>query len=151
MDEDQPKYRLHDSIGYHTTLAARLVERRVESGLKIFGLTRIGWCILLAVAEEGLQNPSDIAAFVGIDRTATSRALRALEAEGLISRTIGQKDRRMTNVAMTEHGYARMVDAVPICAENMEHFNAKLGPSEQIELKRLLVKLYDGERAAIGE
>lgn len=145
MDGQRPKYSLHDSIGYHATLAARLVERRVEDGLRKFGLTRIGWCILLAVAEEGLKNPSDIATFVGIDRTATSRALRSLENEGLITRTIGQQDRRTTEVRMTQAGYDRMFQAVPICSENMSHFNAKLTEPERVELKRLLVKLCDGE------
>ena len=39
MDGQRPKYRLHDSIGYHATLAARLVERRVEVA---FGLIALG-------------------------------------------------------------------------------------------------------------
>ena len=151
MDGARSKFSLHDSIGFHTTLAARLVERRVEDGLKAFGLTRISWCILLAVAEEGLKNPSDIAAFVGIDRTATSRALRALEAEGLIRRAIGRTDRRMTEVSLTDQGYARMMQAVPVCQENMAHFNAKLSKGEQAELKILLKKLYAGEHEVIGE
>lgn len=145
MDGQRPKYGLHNSIGFHATRAARLVERRVEDGLREFNLTRVGWCILLAVAEEGLKNPSDIASFVGIDRTATSRALRALESEGLISRAIGQQDRRMTEVSMTDAGYDRMIQAVPLCSENMEHFNAKLSVAERSELKRLLNKLCDGE------
>jgi len=151
MDGTQTKYSLRDSIGFHTTLAARLVERRVEDGLRRFGLTRVGWCILLAVAEEGLKNPSDIAAFVGIDRTATSRALRALETEGLIRRSIGRTDRRMTEVSMTDAGLARMMQALPICMENMTHFSAKLSESEQADLKVLLKKLYAGEREAIGK
>lgn len=140
-----PKYRLHDSIGFHATCAARLVDRRVEEGLRDFGLTRVGWCILLAVAEEGLRNPSDIARFVGIDRTATSRALRVLENEGLVSRAIGQEDRRTTEVTMTAAGYDRMFQAVPTCRETMNRFNAKLSDMERAELKRLLVKLCDGE------
>jgi len=145
MDGQRLKYGLHHSIGFHATFAARLIERRVEDGLRTFGLTRVGFCILLAVAEEGLKNPSDIAAFVGIDRTATSRALRALETEGLISRAIGQEDRRMTEVSMTDAGYDRMIQAVPVCSENMDHFNAKLTINERSELKRLLTKLSNGE------
>ena len=139
------KYGLHDSIGYHTTLVARIVERRVEEALKEFGLTRLGWCILLAVAEEGLQNPSDIAKFVGIDRTATSRTLRQLEDDGLIGRAIGRKDRRMTVVSLTQKGFDRLIAAVPTCQENMSHFNAKLTEVEQRELRRLMTKLRDGE------
>jgi DNA-binding MarR family transcriptional regulator len=100
---------------------------------------------LLAVAEEGLQNPSDIAKFVGIDRTATSRALRQLEDDGLIGRAIGRKDRRMTVVSLTQKGFDRLIAAVPTCQENMSHFNAKLTEVEQRELRRLMTKLRDGE------
>ncbi|MEM1302763.1 MAG: MarR family transcriptional regulator, partial [Pseudomonadota bacterium] len=81
------RYRLHDSLGYNLSLAARLQERRLDDGLRSLALTRTNWCILLAVGVEGLSGPSDIAAFVGIDRTATSRALRQMEQAGLIERT----------------------------------------------------------------
>lgn len=146
MDGPQQKFGLHDSIGFYAIRGARLIERRVDAGLKDFGLTRIGWCIMLAVEDEGLKNPSDIADFVGIDRTATSRALRGLEADGFVSRKIGQHDRRTTEVTLTKAGYERMMDAVPICAENMDHFNKKLSPDELAELKRLLNKLSQGEQ-----
>ena len=76
------KYRLHHSIGYHLSLAARLQERRLDGWMRPMGLTRTTWCILLAVANENLTRPSEIAEFVGIDRTATSRALRQMEEIG---------------------------------------------------------------------
>jgi hypothetical protein len=82
MDGMRAKFGLHESLGFQITRTARTIERRVESGLRDYGLTRVGWCILLAVEEEGLKNPSEIAQFVGIDRTATSRALRQLEDDG---------------------------------------------------------------------
>ena len=64
-------------------------ERRLDEGLRSLGLTRTTWCILLAVGNEDLSQPSEIAEFVGVDRTATSRALRAMEEGGLISRRTG--------------------------------------------------------------
>ena len=145
MDGSVPKFGLQNSIGHHITRAARIVERRVEGSLREHGLTRVGWCILLAVQEEGLKNPSEIAHFIGIDRTATSRALRQLETEGLIGREMGREDRRTTEVTLTDHGRARMQEAMPICIENMEHFNAKLDADEGLELKRLLIKLSADE------
>ena len=60
-------YRLHKSLGYQMSLTTRIQEKRLEDGLRTLGLTRIQWCILLAVGNEKLRNPSDIAAFVGID------------------------------------------------------------------------------------
>ena len=145
MDGMRAKFGLHESLGFRITRTARTVERRVESGLKAFGLTRVGWCILLAVEEEGLKNPSEIAQFVGIDRTATSRALRQLEDEGLISREMGREDRRTTTVTLTEEGQMRLIQARPLCVENMDHFNAKLSAAEAAELKRLLATLESGE------
>jgi DNA-binding MarR family transcriptional regulator len=130
MDGMRAKFGLHESLGFRITRTARTIERRVESGLKTYGLTRVGWCILLAVEEEGLKNPSEIAQFVGIDRTATSRALRQLEDEGLISREMGREDRRTTTVTLTEEGQMRLIQARPLCVENMDHFNAKLSAAE---------------------
>ncbi|MFW5881469.1 MAG: MarR family winged helix-turn-helix transcriptional regulator [Roseicyclus sp.] len=132
-------------MGHHITRTARIIERRVEGGLRAFGLTRVGWCILLAVEEEGLKNPSEIAQFVGIDRTATSRALRQLENDGLIGREMGRTDRRTTEVTLTEEGRLRLMQARPVCLENMDHFNAKVSAAEALELRRLLGALASGE------
>ena len=145
MDGIRAKFGLQTSLGFRITRTARTIERRVESGLRDYGLTRVSWCILLAVEEEGLKNPSEIAAFVGIDRTATSRALRQLEDDGLIAREMGREDRRTTTVSLTEEGLLRLMAARPVCKENMDHFNAKLSAEEALELKRLLAALDSGE------
>lgn len=138
-------YRLHDSLGYHLTRAARVQERRLEEGLRTLGLTRTTWCILLAVGNEGLAQPSDIAEFVGVDRTATSRALRAMEAEGLISRAAGNGDGRTTEVRLTARGHARLAAGTPMAEANNAVMHARLTPGEAEELRRLLARLTEGE------
>jgi DNA-binding MarR family transcriptional regulator len=145
MDGSQLKFGLHDSVGHHVTRTARIIERRVENNLRSFGLTRVGWCVLLAVAEEGKKNPSDIANFVGIDRTATSRALRVLESEGLIMREMGRDDRRTTEVKLTELGEAQFRTALPACRDANLHFQQKLTVDELDTLRRLLTKLTENE------
>lgn len=145
MDGTRQKFGLHDSVGHHITRTARIIERRVEGELRRFGLTRVEWCVLLAVGEEGIKNPSEIADFVGIDRTATSRALRELENAGLIDRAMGRDDRRTTEVRLTEHGQAQFRAALPICQVAADHFHAKLSASELLTLKALLAKLTAGE------
>ena len=57
------RYRLHHSLGYHLSIASRLQERRLDEKLKPVGLTRSTWCILLAIGNENLSQPSDIADF----------------------------------------------------------------------------------------
>jgi DNA-binding MarR family transcriptional regulator len=141
MDGTRQKFGLHDSVGHHITRTARIMERRVEGNLRRFGLTRVEWCVMVAVAEEGKKNPSEIADFVGIDRTATSRALRQLENNGLIDRAMGRDDRRTTEVRLTDRGEVQFRAALPICNEAAQHFHSKLTLDELRALKALLAKL----------
>lgn len=143
------KYRLHASLGYNLSLAARLQERRLEDALKTLGLTRTTWCILLAIGNEELEQPSDIARFVGIDRTATSRALRNMESEGLVRRATGEDDRRTTRVTLTATG-AKLIDrGTPFAVENNTVMQDKLTTAEHHEILRLLAKLTEGEDAGL--
>ena len=144
------RYRLHGSLGYQLSLAARIQEKRLDDGLRALGLTRITWCVLLAVGNEDLRQPSDIAEFVGIDRTATSRALRQMESEGLIARQSGQQDRRTTSVSLTERGRALLALGTPLAMENNALMQARLSASEAAELRRLLQKVRQGDPVALA-
>ncbi|MDJ0824649.1 MAG: MarR family transcriptional regulator [Rhodobacter sp.] len=138
-------YRLHESLGYQLSLAARLQERRLDEGLRALGLTRVTWCVLLAIGNEGMRQPSDIAAFVGIDRTATSRALRRMEAAGLIARGAGDGDKRTRSVALTGLGHERLARGTPLAQRNNARMEARLAPGEPEAMRRLLTKLRAGE------
>ena len=146
-----PPYRLHASLGYHLSLAARIQERRLDEGLKALGLTRITWCVLLAIGNEGLRQPSDIARFVGIDRTATSRALRQMEAAGLIARGAGTGDGRTRSVALTDEGRALLAEGTPLAQTNNATMEARLDPGERDLLIGLLQKISAGEVAPLAD
>lgn len=130
---------------YQLTLTSRLQERRLDEGLRRLGLTRLTWCILLAVQVEGHTQPSEIAQFIGIDRTATSRALRQMESKGWLARRTGEEDRRTTRVVLTPEGDALLARAVPVAEENSRHFLSKLPQEGAESLQRLLADLRDGE------
>ena len=138
-------YALIDSLGYRMTLMSRISERRFETLLAPLGLTRVNWCVLLAVGQENMQNPSDIADWIGIDRTATSRALRRLDGDGLIRRTSGTSDKRTTVVSLTEKGRAILNDANQAATISAAHFAAKLSWYEQDMLSTILKKLMQDE------
>lgn len=130
---------------YQLTLTARLQERRLDDGLRALGLTRLSWCILLAVHVEGYSQPSDIAQFIGIDRTATSRALRQMEERGWVARSTGQTDRRTTRVALTKAGEDLLTRAVPVAEDNSRHFLSKLSPDDRAALQRIMAELRQDE------
>lgn len=144
-DAETPSpYRLHDSLGYHLSLAARLQERRLDEMLRTVGLNRTTWCILLGVANEGLTQPSDIACFVGIDRTATSRALRGMESDGLLARHSGKEDKRTRRIVLTEKGRQAVDQATPFARENGRLLAELLPEAEMDALKQQLKLIIDG-------
>lgn len=145
MTSTYKPYDLHASVGYQATLSSRVFERRLEDGLKSIGISRLQWCVLVAIGVEHRQTPSDISEFLGIDRTATSRCLRALEADKLIERTPARDDRRKTHVSLADQGARKLADALPIASENNAHFMQKLTPDEAHILQSLLIKLRSGE------
>ena len=142
-------YRLHDSLGYKLSLAARLQEKRLEDHLKRHGLTRTTWCVLLAVGNEGLTQPSDIATFIGIDRTAISRALGQMETAGLIAREAGEADRRTTRVGLTARGRGLVATCTPYAVENNRILAGRLAEGSVDELRARLARLIEGEEAVL--
>lgn len=140
-------YRLHDSLGFRMSRAARIQERRLDQGLKRLGLTRITWCVLLAVGNEDLRQPSGIAAFVGVDRSAISRSLRQMEAAGLIGRTAGQDDGRKRAVILTSKGEGCLRRGTPLAIANNAAMLERLGKADVEQMKALLDRLIEGAPA----
>lgn len=142
-------YRLHDSLGYRLSIASRQQERRLDDGLRRLGLTRITWCVMLAIGNEDLSQPSEIAQFVGIDRTATSRALRQMEGDGLLDRASGKGDRRTRRVTLTEEGRRILAEGTPIARGNNDMLARALSEAERATLTALLDRLIEGDQKAL--
>ena len=143
-----PPYDLHASLGYQLTLTARLQERRFETAIKQLGLNRVAWCVLLAV-QQGDLHPSAIATFIGIDRTAVSRALKQMEATGLITRGTGSADKRTKSVSLTDLGRNKLARATPMAEAARQTLESRLTDHERATFTRLLAKLRTGDDAPL--
>ncbi len=144
------KYDLHSALGYQLTLAARHAERRFERALQGLGLTRITWCVALAVGGHGLDHPSDIAGYVGVDRTAVSRALRSLARDGLVVRKQGQEDGRTRLVRLTESGKERLRAANTLAIAARDRLETLLDSPERAQLRAILLKLQKVDELPLG-
>ena len=143
-------YDLHSALGYQLTLAARHVERRFEQELQSLGLTRITWCVALAVGGHALGHPSDIAGYVGVERSAVSRALRQLQRGGLITRTRGKCDARTRLVRLTAAGEAVLEQANALARTARQRTEARLSGAEQQILRTILTKLQLVDEDPLG-
>ena len=127
------------------SLVARMLERVFDGQLAELEVTRGMWAVLLAAEQEGYSKPSEIAEFVGIDRTAVSRLLRTLEHRGLVRRANSAHDGRARAVTVTAQGRAVLTRATAGAHETARWYKTKLTKKEQSDLDALLNKLLEGE------
>jgi len=127
------------------SLLASINSRKIESHLTELGLTRLMWCVLLAIEEEGLTQPSEIAEFIGINRTAASRTLRQMHERKLINRLPGRDDGRSILVTATEKGKQALEAALPKARIVAQEIRSKLTEEELAIFEELLDKMLAGE------
>lgn len=142
-------YALHGRLGYKVSRLARLMQGRLERGLAPFGLTRLMWCVLIGIADEGVETPSGLAGYLGITRPATSRLLREMETRGLLRRDGHEGDGRGRRLALTPRGHGALEAARQAVADVRAHFAAKLTPGELDAMLGMLDRLAAGEDAAL--
>ncbi len=144
-------YDLHSALGYQLSLTARHVERRFETELQHLGLSRITWCVALAVGGHALGHPSDIAKFVGLERSAVSRALRRLQRDGLITRARGKSDARTRLVRLTPAGETVLEQANALARSARRHSESCLSEVERQQLRTILEKLQSLDEYPLGK
>jgi len=72
------------------------------------------WRILLALYEQaGESSQKKLVERLRIDPGALTRQLKSLEAMGWISRSMDERDNRITNVKLTAHGRAAIETSLP--------------------------------------
>lgn len=145
------RFQLHSSLGYQITMLARVIERRFEQRIAEYGLTRPMWCVLLAAGREGLHSPSEIADFIGIDRTATSRTLRKMEERDFITRGSGDGDGRSIHVTLRARGQQALEAVLPMAVENAAYFESKLSAPELAQLRDAAAKLLRDEPRIVSK
>lgn len=150
--EPRSPYRLHHRLGYRVSRLSRVIQVRIEAVLAPYGLTRLMWCVLTGVGEEGLRMPSDLADYVGVTRPTISRLLRTLEARGLVERHAPVTgDGRAVEICLSREGARIVAEArAPIDAV-VEHFTGKLSPEQYAALMQAIDLLMQGESTALAD
>lgn len=149
MSNDEP-YDLHSGLGYRLSLAARLNQLEFESELTTLGITRQMWCVLIAVGQRQISRPTEIAAYIGINRTAASRSIRQMAQRALLERRNGTKDKRTNDVILTEKGVETLQKALPMAQNAQNSLRSRLSSGELSQLSDLLDKLIQSDNPPVA-
>lgn len=100
------------------------------------------WRVLAALAAEGEQRLSDLAALTSIDLSTLSRLVDRMARHGLVARARGAGDRRERRVRLSAGGRRTMRAIIPTARRYERAALAGLSAAEGRTLKRLLARVY---------
>ncbi|MEP3435691.1 MAG: MarR family transcriptional regulator [Hoeflea sp.] len=146
---DEHEYQLRGGLGFRFTRTARLMERHYERLLGELGLSRIMWCVLVMRGLYGIQSPSAMADYLGVDRAVISRILGSMDRKGMISRIPLDGDKRGRDVHLTALGKQKLDAFLPRAMETANYFRSKLTEAEFQQLNLILDKMMQGEDGAL--
>jgi DNA-binding MarR family transcriptional regulator len=104
--------------------------------------------LLLTAANPGIR-PSVIAHFIHKDRAAMARVIEQMKSHGLIEHKVDAEERRAHELYITPKGASLLERVRAIALGQSARFFGVLSPTEQAELLRMLMKLYEAHVAAL--
>jgi len=138
-----PPEELHD-----LAQELRALWHRVKSGIvltnEVPGLQRHQHWVLGALAA-GPRRMSDLAECAQTSQTSLTGIVDRLEEHGLVVRTRSAEDRRVVEVALTEHGRRAGEAAESAYLTRLGQVIAPLDSDERAEFKRLLRKVVGSD------
>lgn len=116
-----------------------------------FELSRDEWRLLAALGEAGSIQAAEAAQTTTLDKMQASRALRSLEARGLVARETDASDRRHVIVHLQPAGRALLRQLLPLVLAREAWLLEALDEEERAVLDRALTKLLARARALRDE
>lgn len=132
--EAEVAHRFKDGLGYKLSRAAKIVQSAANEVFRPLGLTRLSWTVLATIGFDGFDAPGTIARHIGIERTAVSRILRQLEADGLVERQVNERDGRGTRMVLSAAGIELCAIVPARLSSAMVPLHARLTSSQLADL-----------------
>lgn len=122
-------FDLQGFLPYLLNQAAEATSRGFEGVYKAsYGLTRTQWRVLANLGRFGAMTARDIGRISHIEKTKVSRAVAALETEGMLARAPSPDDGRAELLSLTPRGQVVFADLGRRALDFDAALRAKLGP-----------------------
>jgi DNA-binding MarR family transcriptional regulator len=106
-----------------------------------FGVTRREWVMLALLHNSEAVQASELAARANLTKSATSKAITALAARGLIQRGSRPGDRRYAEISLSAEGKALYRGILPLVQEINARLMAELSPQDIDRLDAMLASM----------
>ncbi|NIE72920.1 winged helix-turn-helix transcriptional regulator [Pantoea sp. Ap-967] len=128
--------------GLLTFLANKLATGASYCYRKRFGIGVVEWRMLSMLAVEDHITANRISQVIGLDKSAISRSLQALETGGYVSSQVDKSDARRYAVSLTTAGKQLHEKVLKVALERERRLLSDLSPAEIDLLINLLGRLH---------
>jgi DNA-binding MarR family transcriptional regulator len=132
---------------FAVTSGLERARRQIPDAAALSVLQVVAWADRNQPAQQ--VRPKDIAAALGVHRSAVTHQLQALEEDGQVTLSVDPADRRSWFVALTDAGRQELDRLTTIGLDRFASLLADWDAQEVRTLTRLLVK-FDASKAAVG-
>lgn len=128
---------------YFTWIANKLSGGASSAYLRAFDVGIETWRLLVLLAIEPALTAQSISRTIGMDKASVSRAFKSMQARGLITIALDEKDGRLRLARITPKGRAVHDSILELALERERAFLAVLDARERETLIALLHRLHD--------
>ncbi|MDE2363776.1 MAG: MarR family transcriptional regulator [Hyphomicrobiales bacterium] len=121
--------------------AARVLARRFDRAFQPVGLTNNQYSLMIALSASIPMNMRQLAAFLAMDRTTLTAALKLLKGRGLVVVGPDDTDRRARRLGLTEAGRKILDAAIPIWRAEHAAIDAEMSALEARQLRASLGRI----------
>ena len=142
-DTERPAdFDLEHFLPYLLNQAAEATSRSFQASYKAaYGMTRTQWRVLANLGKFGSMTARDICAISHTEKTKVSRAVAALEADGLLARMTSAQDRRAEILTLTARGREVFADLGQRGIDYDTALRARIGAGTAAQLDDLLRRI----------
>ena len=152
MTTSQSAFDLEDFLPYLLNQAAEATSHGFHAMYRDrYGMTRTQWRVMANLGKFGAMAARDICAISHIEKTKVSRAVSALEREGMLLRAPSPDDRRAEILSLTARGRVAFADLGDLAKAYDTTLRASLGVPEAAQLDAFLRRLREIGAQVIDE
>jgi len=147
-DEKPKQLILENFFPYRLSVLAQDVSQSVaEIYTGRFQLRRAEWRVVAALGQHQPMSAKSITAHTCMDKMPVSRAITVLKERGLVAQEVDSRDRRYSQLSLTEEGMALYEEIVPGVLEREQALLSEFSEEELNLLEQIIEKLHDRTEA----
>lgn len=128
---------------YINWISNKLSRGASQHYLSLFGVGIEAWRLLVELAAKGKTTAQDASRALGMNKASVSRAMKSMQAQGLIALSLDSSDGRLRHARLTPKGRSLHLRIEELALHREQAFLSVLGAHERELLLGMLRRLHD--------